>query len=63
MEPKAQDTLAKRQAAGQKAHDEMLRVLVGYTPCGKLTVDDVLYIARTAQTLAFNAATDVVGAA
>jgi hypothetical protein len=47
--------LAKRQAAALRAHDRMLSILIQYSPCGKLSVDDVLYIARTTQTLAFEA--------
>lgn len=53
------DTLSHRQAACQIVHDTMVSRLIGYSPCGKLTVDDILYIARTAQTLAFEATSEV----
>ncbi len=53
MEPR--DTLKLRQDAAQRAYDRMLAALIGYSPCGKLTVDDITYIARLAQTAAFDA--------
>lgn len=53
MEPKT--TLQRRQAAAKVAYDRMLAVIIGYSPCGKLTIEDAAYIARTAQTLAFDA--------
>jgi hypothetical protein len=51
--------LRAKQAACQVVYKTMIERLVGFSPCGKLTVDDVLYIARTAQTLAFEAMSDV----
>lgn len=53
------DNLAARQEAAQVAYAKMVEALIEYSPCGKLTVDDVLYIARTAQGLAFNAMEEV----
>lgn len=50
-----QDTLKLRQEAAQVAYIKMLEAIIGYSPCGKLTIEDAQYIARTAQTLAFNA--------
>lgn len=49
------DILKRRQAAAARAHTRMTAALIGYAPCGKLTVDDVLYIARLAQDFAFDA--------
>jgi len=55
----AQDVLkarrAARQAACQTVHDKMVARLVEYSPCNALTIADALYIARTAQALAFEA--------
>jgi hypothetical protein len=53
VEPKTQ--LQKRQEAAKRAHDRMLEALIGYAPCHKLSVEDVLFVARFAQTLAFDA--------
>ncbi len=50
-----QEDLTRRQALASEAHDNMLKALLGFTPCEKLTVGDVKYIARHTQTLVFDA--------
>lgn len=60
MPPKTPaDLLKARQAAAQLAYDRMLAALIDYTPCGTLRVEDVQFIARFAQTLAFDATEQV----
>lgn len=54
-----QDMLAAKQAACQAVYKEMIQRLIGYSPCAKLTIDDVLYIARSAQDMAFEAISEV----
>ncbi len=51
----ASETLKLRQDAAQVAYTKMLDAIVGYSPCGKLTIEDAQYIARTAQRLVFDA--------
>ena len=53
MEPNTQ--LQKRQDAAKRAHDRMLEALIGHSSFHKLTIEDVLYVARFTQTLAFDA--------
>lgn len=50
-----QDILKLRQQAAQAAYDKMIAAIIGYTPCADLRINDVQYIARVAQTLAFEA--------
>ncbi len=49
------DNLKQRQDAADEVYERMLAALIGFDPCGKLTVADVQYIARLAQTYSFDA--------
>lgn len=50
-----QDILKHRQEGAKRAYDLMLDRIIGYSPCGKLTIEDAQYLARVAQTAAFEA--------
>lgn len=52
--------LEKRQAAAKRAHDKMLEMLLRFTPCDKLTVADVKFIAEYCRTCAFDATEEVL---
>lgn len=51
--------LTLRQEAAKRAHDRMLATLIEFSPAGKLTVDDVRFIAEWCRTVTFEALTDV----
>lgn len=50
----AQDRLKRQQEAAKLVYNKMLALMTDYDPCLNLKVADVLFIARMAQTFAFD---------
>lgn len=50
-----QEILKLRQQGAQLAYGKMLARIIEYGPCGTMRIEDAQYLARTAQTLAFEA--------
>jgi hypothetical protein len=47
-----------KQDAAKRAYDRMMETLLGFDPCATLRIGDAQYIARMAQTFAFDAIGD-----
>jgi hypothetical protein len=53
------EVLQFQQKAAAKVKDRMVGTMINYQPCGKLTVDDIKYLAEMAGGFAFDAMQDV----
>ncbi len=58
-----QQELKRAQTAARGVYDKMMETMLGFTPCERLTIGDAQFIARMAQTHAFDAIRDCLPAA
>lgn len=60
MPQSPQDILKVRQERARNVYDAMLARIIDYSPCSTLRIEDAQYLARVAQTLAFEASEPLV---